>query len=187
METLVKSPFRSAADAGQARERFSGLLQAHHGIVLRVARSYCAHPQDRADLVQEISIQAWRAFPGYDEGRARFSTWLYRIALNVAISNLRGQRLRERYRAPFEHAEACPAPQPDDGRDEDLRRLEAAVATLPPLDRALMLLALDDHGHREIGEILGLSAANVGTRLHRLRERIRRQLLGEDTRNEHGQ
>lgn len=70
--------------------RFNALLQQHRGIVLKVAASYCWNPDDRAELAQDITVQLWRAFPGYDAGR-RFSTWMYRIALNVAVSDLRGR------------------------------------------------------------------------------------------------
>lgn len=70
--------------------RFNALLQQHRGIVLKVATSYCWNPDDRAELAQDLTVQLWRAFPGYDAGR-RFSTWMYRIALNVAISDLRGR------------------------------------------------------------------------------------------------
>lgn len=74
---------------------FARLLQAHHGIVATVAASYCRDPHDRADLAQEIAVQLWRAWPSYDRART-FSTWMYRIALNVAISTVCSTGLRNR-------------------------------------------------------------------------------------------
>ena len=68
--------------------RFAALLEQHRGIVFKVAATYCRHPEDRQDLAQEIAAQLWRAFSGYDPARL-FSTWMYRIALNVAISHVR--------------------------------------------------------------------------------------------------
>ena len=70
------------------QKEFEGLLQSHQGIVFKVANTYCWHSEDRADLVQEIVAQVWRAWPRYDPTRI-FSTWMYRIALNVAISFVR--------------------------------------------------------------------------------------------------
>jgi len=159
--------------ATDPRVQFSGLLQQHRGIVLKIARGYCTHQEDRLDLIQEISVQAWDAFDGFDPGRARFSTWLYRVALNVAISQLRRQELRQRHHAPLEE-DALPADgaAPAEQRHA-LHQLETAIHALPPLDRALMLLHLDDYDHRQIADILGISSANVSTRLHRLRQQLR--------------
>ncbi len=82
MEQILPMP---AADSDQ---RFRELLERHRRIVFKVAATYCRDPHDRADLAQEIAVQLWRAFPKYDGARA-FSTWMYRVALNVAISHLR--------------------------------------------------------------------------------------------------
>ncbi len=153
--------------------RFAALLDQHRGIVLKIARGYCAHQEDRLDLIQDISVQAWDAFDSFDPARARFSTWLYRVALNVAISQLRRQQLRQRHHAVLDEDtlpvdDTAPAEQ-----QHAVQQLEIAIRTLPPLDRALMLLHLDDHDHRQIADILGISSANVSTRLHRLRQQLR--------------
>lgn len=159
--------------AADPRAHFSSLLEQHRGIVLKIAHGYCAQQEDRLDLIQEISIQAWDAFDSYDPSRARFSTWLYRVALNVAISQLRRQQLRQRHHAPLdEQLLPADAAAPAEQRHA-LQQLGAAIRALPPLDRALMLLHLDDHDHRQIAEILGISSANVSTRLHRLRQQLR--------------
>ncbi|QIO89847.1 hypothetical protein G9274_003532 [Stenotrophomonas rhizophila] len=163
----------TATAPADPRAQFAALLAQHRGIVLKIARGYCAHHEDRLDLIQDISVQAWDAFDSFDPARARFSTWLYRVALNVAISQLRRRQLRQRHHAVLDEA----ALAADDGvpaeHRQTLRQLEAAIRSLPPLDRALMLLHLDDHDHRQIAEILGISSANVSTRLHRLRQQLR--------------
>ncbi|MEG0183574.1 MAG: sigma-70 family RNA polymerase sigma factor, partial [Stenotrophomonas sp.] len=134
--------------AADPRARFASLLAQHRGIVLKIAHGYCAHQEDRLDLIQEISVQAWDAFEGFDPARARFSTWLYRVALNVAISQLRRQQLRQRHHAPLDEAPlpADEAATPGE-QQHALRQLEAAIHALPALDRALMLLHLDDYDH----------------------------------------
>src|SRR6185503_6542022 len=81
------------------QERFLSLLDEHRKILYKVAHSYCRNPADRADLVQEIATQLWRSFGRYDD-RQRFSTWMYRVALNVAISWVRTESRRRRHTAP---------------------------------------------------------------------------------------
>ncbi len=155
------------------QQRFAHLLGQHQGIVLKVARGYCANREDRSDLMQEISTQAWRAFPGFDPQRAQFSTWLYRIALNIAISQLRGHALRRQYHSDvaLEDAHASVVDNAED--NASLAQLNQLIHALPALDRALLLLHLDDCSHRQIGEVLGISASNAATRLHRLRQQLR--------------
>lgn len=154
------------------RQLFGELLERHRGIVFKVAYSYCPHPDDRADLVQEIAAQLWRAFPGYDAGRS-FSTWMYRIALNVAISSLRSRR-HDRHSVPLDEAmHDVPGDQDDHETAEQLRLLRRYIDRQDPLNRALLLLYLEDRSHREIAEILGISEGNVATKISRLKQRIR--------------
>lgn len=159
-----------------ARQQFGDLLERHRGIVFKVAHTYCGHPDDRADLAQEISAQLWRAFPAYDPARS-FSTWMYRIALNVAISFVRSSVHRQRHSVPMDEAQHDLA---DDGADHEaqqrLQLLQRLIARLEPLDRALVLLYLEDRSHREIADILGLSEGNVATKISRLKQRIRNDI-----------
>jgi RNA polymerase sigma-70 factor (ECF subfamily) len=156
-----------------ARHRFGELLDRHRGIVLKIAYSYCPHPDDRADLAQEIATQLWRAFPGYDAQRS-FSTWMYRIALNVAISSQRSRRQRERHAVPLDEAlHDVGGDGSDHETGQQLRLLQRLIAQQDPLTRALLLLYLEDRSHREIAEILGISEGNVATRISRLKQRIR--------------
>lgn len=156
-----------------ARQQFSELLERHRGIVLKVAYSYCAHPEDRADLAQEIATQLWRAFPGYDAERS-FSTWMYRIALNVAISHLRSSSHRRQHAVPLDdvlHDIADEGSDPES--DEQLRLLHRFISQQDPLNRALLLLYLEDRSHREIADVLGISEINVATKIGRLKQRMR--------------
>lgn len=163
------------APAAAAADAFASLFQAHRGIVAKVAGSYCWHPEDRADLIQEIAAQAWRAFPRYDRQRA-FSTWLYRIALNVAIGDLRGRSRAHRQTQPLDDTEPADPHAADPERERQVRALYRFIAQLPPLERALALLYLDDTPQREIAEILGIGESNVSTKIGRLKQRLRNAL-----------
>ena len=160
------------------RDSFGALLQQHRGIVFKVANSYTRNPDDRADLAQEIAAQLWRAWPKYD-GCRPVTTWMYRIALNVAISHLRGSSMRDQHHVPLDEGLHDASHASDDlGPGHDVHVLQRLIGALPPLDRALMLLYLDERSHREIAEVLGITETNVATKVGRLKQRIRQQLTG---------
>ena len=165
----------------QRQAEFHALLEAHRRIVFKVAGTYARHPEDRADLAQEIAAQLWRAFPGYDPARS-FSTWMYRIALNVAISQVRSHGLRHGLVEPLDDAHADVAGDDGSGHEdaEAGRVLQRLIAGLEPLDRALLLLYLDERPQREIAEVLGISETNVATKIGRLKQRLRQQMAGRN-------
>jgi RNA polymerase sigma-70 factor (ECF subfamily) len=164
--------------------RFATLLEQHRGIVFKVANTYCRHAEDRRDLAQDIAAQLWRAFPGYDPARP-FSTWMYRIALNVAISHVRSQRRRVGDEPLEDPLGGHGGLAVDDGTarhesDQRIRALYAVIDRQPPLDRALLLLWLEERSQREIADVLGITESNVSTKLNRLKQRIRAQLADAD-------
>ena len=166
----------STRDRQTAESDFEAKLRAHAGIVRKVAASYAWNPHDRDDLMQDIVAALWQAWPRYDPSRP-FATWMYRIALNVAISDV-----RSRTRAPSSeawnedhHDVADPHAHDHEGRQQvDL--LYRFIQSQPPLDRALLLLYLEDHSHREMADVLGLSETNVATKISRLKQRLRQEL-----------
>ena len=157
------------------KDRFLALLSAHRGILYRIANGYCRDRENRGDLVQEIVLQLWRAFPRYDE-RSRFSTWMYRIGMNVAISAYRSERRGARETVPIEDLglELAAADGVMDAENDDVRLLRALVAQLDEVSRALAILYLDGHSHPEIAEILGISPTNASTRMNRIKEKLQR-------------
>ena len=163
-------------DAGQ-QLRFAELIDQHRGIVFKVAGTYAHGPDDRDDLAQEIAAQLWRAFPRYDESR-RFSTWMYRIALNVAISQVRSNTQRQRALQPLDLAlHDIPGDHDaDHENDQQVRALHRFIRAQKPLNRALLLLYLEDRSTREIADILGITETNVATKISRLKQRIRTKL-----------
>lgn len=155
-----------AAPAG-----FTELVAEHQPIVYKICNSYCRNRSDREDLAQEIMVALWRSFGSYDPAQ-KFSTWMYRVALNVAISFYRRNERRERHLAASEAAEELAAPQPEHEREEVLL-LYAFIRKLDPLNRALMLLYLDGNSYTEIADVLGITATNVSTKLNRLKAHMK--------------
>lgn len=159
------------------QRQFEALLHEHRGIVFKVAAACAADAVDREDLAQEIAAQVWRSFGRYQPARAKFSTWMYRIALNVAISQVRRTRGQAGLCQPLEerHLEGIAgeaAPEPD----ERLAALHVFIHKLDALNRALILLYLEDRRYAEIAEVLGISAGNVATKINRIKQKLRGQM-----------
>jgi RNA polymerase sigma-70 factor, ECF subfamily len=146
------------------QERFEALLTSHAGVVGKVVRAYAFSAEDKQDLTQEIRFQAWRAFGRYDENRP-FSTWLFRVALNVALDHSRRRRLRP---LTVDISDEVTAP-PDTGA----ALVDSILAELSDADRALLILLLEEYSHEEIAATLGLTPGAVTTRVSRLRSRLR--------------
>lgn len=162
------------------QERFLLLLEEHKKILYKVAGSYCRNPSDRQDLAQEIVVQLWRSFDRYDES-FRFSTWMYRIALNVAISFYRSESRIARSTVPAEGFILEIADDRTTEPDENLRLLRQLIEQLDELDRALIILYLDGNRYDTIAEVLGISETNVGTKIGRIKQKLRRDAKEEET------
>lgn len=161
-------------------DRFLALLEAHKRILYKVANAYCRERDDRPDLIQEMAIELWRSFDRYDPRQA-FPTWMYRVAMNVAISFYRRSERRTRGHVSIDAIDDAlvdlgAADRMLDSAGDDLRELYRLIARLDPLDKALMILVLDGYGHEEIAAIAGLTPTNVATRISRIKQRMREEL-----------
>ena len=167
--------------APRRQQRFEHLLREHQRIVLKVASMYTRQVEDRQDLVQEICIQLWRSFSSYNAQRGRFSTWMYRVALNVAISQWRKASPDVERLEPLQshHLESLDS-EPVEKDDERLRELYRFIGQLDALNRALILLYLEDRSYGEIAEILGISETNVATKISRIKQKLRSQMTATE-------
>lgn len=151
---------------------FEEVIGQHRGILLKVANIYCQNEEDKKDLMQEIMIQLWRSFDKYDQ-KYKYSTWIYRISLNVAISFFRKNSAKKNQTVALE-TEEIPVSMPENSETENnLLLLEKFISELKELDKALMLLYLEEKNHKEIADILGISASNVSTKINRIKEKLK--------------
>jgi len=161
-------------DKLKQKQFFQEIIEQYKGILFKVARAYCPNEDDRQDLIQEIMIQTWQSIHKYND-QYKISTWLYRISLNVAISFYRKSSTRaKKYTALNEQLVEIP----DEDKSESERRLnllEQFISELKEIDKALMILYLEDKSHTEIAEILGMSVSNVGTKIGRLKNKLKSQ------------
>ena len=171
---LATTGMRTDMGGKPDQQRFEALWREHRGIVLKVAGVYARSAEERLDLAQEIGAQLWRSFASFDERRAKFSTWLYRIALNVAISHLRRTGGEAGRFEPLDEGHlATIAGEPAAEPDERIDALHAFIGELDALNRALILLYLEDRSYAEIAEVLGISATNVATKINRIKQKLR--------------
>ena len=151
---------------------FLQLVQQHQGIIRKVCHLYGRNDADKDDLYQEIVIQLWRAFGTY-RGDAKISTWMYRIALNTAISNLRKQSRKVALSFP----EFVPKEEADTNeekiKEENLRRMYAAISRLSEVEKALVMLYLEDKSYEEMEEIMGISNGALRVKMNRIKDKLR--------------
>ena len=154
-------------------QRFTGLLKENKGIVYKICNSYCANKKDRDDLAQEIIYNLWKSFDSYKE-EYKFSTWMYRVALNVAISFYRQEK---KFKAHDSLSEELLVFEEDPEEQKEsknkLKLLQGFIEELKEIDKAIILLYLDDKSHREISEITGFTETNVATRINRIKDKLR--------------
>lgn len=152
---------------------FLTVIESNKGIIYKIANSYCKDKEDRNDLVQEIILKLWQAFDEYND-EYKHSTWIYRIALNAAISNYRKEKVREKHLTPI--AESFLGFEADNSTNETELKyilLQQFISELKELDKALMLLYLEEKNYKEIAEILGISESNVGTKISRVKNLLK--------------
>jgi RNA polymerase sigma-70 factor (ECF subfamily) len=152
------------------------LVEAHQGILHRICSVYGRDIDDQRDLFQEMVLQLWRSYDSF-RGESRFATWMYRVALNTALlEQRRAARRPTLTQSGDREIQDVPIPAATRGPDEEVRVLRACIQELPSLDRAIVLLHLEERSYDEISEITGLSRSNVSVRLVRLKERLRHAL-----------
>lgn len=156
---------------------FLSVIQSNKGILYKIANMYCKNVDDRQDLVQEIIIQLWKSFDKYDDN-FKHSTWIYRISLNVAISFYRKENSRRKIANPltdgiinFSDDDCC------EDTETDLRILQQMISELKDLDKALMLLYLEEKSQKEIAQIIGISETNVATKINRIKKNFKEKFL----------
>ena len=157
------------------KEAFLKLIQLNKGIIFKICNSYCKNRDDREDLAQEIVFELWRSFPRYNSS-FKYSTWMYRIALNIAISFYRKERTRNIGKVNTVHLqETHPGDKDSDQLEQNIRLLHQFVDELKELDKALMLLYLEKKSYAEIGDIIGISETNVATKINRIKAILRQK------------
>lgn len=154
---------------------FLDLLEQHKRIIFKVCNSYCKDPESRKDLTQEIVIQLWKSFKKYDS-QYKVTTWMYRIALNVAISFYRREKKHTLTSSITESAFAFSDDSTSSHDTEsNIAQLHHFIDQLDELHKALMILYLDNNSYKDISEVLGITETNVATKINRIKQKLKQQ------------
>jgi RNA polymerase sigma-70 factor, ECF subfamily len=157
-------------------ETFNKALQANLGSILKISRAYTNHFHDTEDLVHDIIFQIWKSFKTFNSD-AKISTWIYRIALNTALSyHQKRQKNHVIYTDDILKNDYNQIVTLDENDLEKHRALYHAIEKLDSINRAIILLYLDGLQHKEISEIIGMSTSNIGTRIGRIKEQLKENL-----------
>lgn len=156
---------------GDKEQIFSKLIKDNQGLIIKVSRLYTNSLEDEEDLFQEIVLQLWRSYDTF-QGKSKISTWMYRVALNTAIT-----LFRKKTKSPktdelmdYHHGDYL---EEDDEKEQQISLLYRVIKLLPKMERAIVMMYLDDQPYREIAETLGISEVNARVKMNRLKKTLK--------------
>ncbi|WP_338409406.1 sigma-70 family RNA polymerase sigma factor [uncultured Flavobacterium sp.] len=145
----------------------------YSGIIIKICRAYTNSQEDFEDYYQEVCLQIWKSKDNF-KGQSEWSTWIYRISLNVCLTLLKKNKKKQHTSSDF-----MPDVATEDGyvfTDESLNHLYSAIKQLSELDRGVIMLYLEEKSYQEIADIIGTNANNIGVRITRIKERLKKIL-----------
>jgi RNA polymerase sigma factor (sigma-70 family) len=159
-------------DTQAERDDFYKLIAANKGIIIKICNSYCADAHYREDLAQEIMYHLWKSGHSFNSNY-KFTTWMYRIALNVAISFYRSNKKAAPVLLLADDSAFTGITDTADTTETDINLLQQFISRLNALDRALMILYLEEKTYAEIAEVIGITTTNVATRISRIKDKLK--------------
>ena len=157
---------------------YTASILPYSGIIIKICRAYTDSQEDFEDYYQEVCLQIWRSRDSF-RGDSKWSTWIYRLSLNICLTLIKKKK-RNRQHATSDYA--MPNEIIEDNQvfsDESLNLLYDAIRKLSEIDRAVILLYLEEKPNNEIAEIIGTTPNNIGVRINRIKERLKKLLDGK--------
>ncbi len=157
------------------KNEFVQLIEGNQKIIFKVSSMYCDNKICKEDLFQEILLQLWRSFPTFDRSR-KFTTWMYRVALNTAISHFRREK-----RSNLDYTDVLPEVNTINStgqyeKEEEIQLLHIAISKLSKAEKAIIILYMDDYSYDDISEIVGISISHVGVKINRIKKKLKEYL-----------
>lgn len=161
-----------------SRDFYKSSILPYAGIIIKICRAYTDSEEDFEDYYQEVCLQIWKSKDRF-QYQSEWSTWVYRLTLNVCLTLMRKSKKQKKY----ESNELSPGDQKEEKSqaisDESLNQLYAAIRELSEIDRAVILLYLEEKSYQEIAQIMGTNPNNIGVRIKRIKERLKKKLDGK--------
>ncbi|MEB2775147.1 sigma-70 family RNA polymerase sigma factor [Algoriphagus sp. D3-2-R+10] len=152
-------------------EEFVNLIHQSQGLIYKIVSIYAREREEQDDLYQEIVYQTWKSFDNFKKA-AKPSTWLYRVGMNTAITHLNRSKKQLRV-VPLQDVKIQFSDPEDVGKEEKIQQLYAQIRKLNMLDRGIVFLFLEGKNYEEIAEISGITVSNVGTRMSRIKAKLK--------------
>lgn len=160
------------------KNEFAELVSRNQDIIHKVCHLYCNNSEDRRDLFQDVVYQLWKSYPNFRQ-ESKFTTWMYRVALNTAITRFkkfkRGIKSEE-----LDDRITQVADNDGDILDEKLKMLYEAINQLSKIDRAIIMLHLEENSYQEIAQIMGITETNVGVKINRIKKKLKEIMLRKE-------
>jgi len=156
----------------ELEKEFAKELESNQNIIHKICRSYTNSDAAHKDLFQEITIQLWKAYPKF-RGDSKFSTWMYRVAFNTAISLYRKSKRNVETTQIYDNLKELEYHDYDDSKDKQLQLLYDAIYSLNDIEKALALLYLEDKNYKEIATTLGISEVNARVKMNRTKTKLK--------------
>ena len=162
------------------KEQFKDIIREHHAMLYKIGRSYTSEEADFKDLYQEMLIQLWKSMKRF-KGKAKLSTWVYRVVLNTALTYKRNKKRRaftigRVQTIPSTELESLPLPEDSSSTEDRVELLYRCINQLKKDERAIILLYLENHKYEEIAEITGLSTNHIGVKILRIKNQLAKLL-----------
>ncbi|WP_196895297.1 RNA polymerase sigma factor [Aureivirga marina] len=157
------------------QREFIEIIKAHEGIIYKITMLYADSKEDKEDLYQEIVYQMWKSFENF-KGESKISTWIYRVALNTALTHLKKEN-RKVAQISFDSSLLQVMDLKDSLLEEQIQLLYKHIKTLSSVERGIILLFLENYSHKEISSITGFSVSNIGTRIGRIKQKLKTQMV----------
>lgn len=150
----------------------------HAGIIIKICRAYTDSQEDFEDYYQEVCLQIWKSHANF-KGDSEWSTWIYRLSLNVCLTLLKQKKRKSNQDLVPEFVNVEDDRPSSEEQEFALEQLYIAIRQLSELDRAVILLYLEEKSHQEIADIIGSNPNNIGVRIKRIKERLKKLLDGK--------
>lgn len=156
------------------KQEFVELVVKHQGILRKICNIYCHIEEERKDLSQEILIQLWKSYPSF-RGDSKFTSWMYRVALNVALQHIRKFKNKPiNAELPTEFNHLAESSVDIDNKEENLQLLHHAIQQLNDIEKAIIILHLEEKNNEEIAEIIGITQNYVRVKMNRIKVKLKK-------------
>lgn len=156
------------------KKDFISLIEQHQGIIFKVSKMYCDKEECRQDLFQDILVQLWQSYSSFNNN-SKFSTWMYRVALNTAIA-----QFKKEIKKPEESVPDVPTNILEDDsykeKENQIKIVQKAISKLNKAEKAIIILYMDDYSYEEVAEITGITTSNVGVKINRIKTKLQKIL-----------